>query len=153
MLLIVVLCILGLRPAAEVTSFPRGICKAIAGHGLEVVTSLLLLAAFIGFASPRRYWPPYHHLYFPFLAIALGVRVAMLVDAGKGSWIARLVSQILVGGFFVWWVAYVASLRIGDFEKAQASGARYPALPEQMCDFFRNYSGPDNSVFIWGFDG
>ena len=152
MLLIVVLCILGARPAAEITS-PRSIPKAIASHGLEVTTSLLLLAAFIGFTSPRRFWAPYHHLYFPFLAIALGVRIGLLLESGKGNWIGRLASQILVGGFFVWWVCYVANLRIGDFDKIVAAGGRYPALPEPMCDFFQKYSGPNDSIFIWGFDG
>jgi hypothetical protein len=146
-------CILGVRPVLAMSSFPRGFWKAIASSGLELTTSLLVLAAFVGVASPRRYWAPYWHLLYPFLAMAIGVRIALFFEGEGRPFRARLASHILLGAALIWWVGYAWNLRQGDLEKVRRAGGWQAASPEGLCDFFDHHSGPNDSIFVWGFDG
>jgi len=152
-LLIAGLTIVGLaRPVAEMTSFPRGFWPAYARSGLETTSSLLVLVAFAGLASPRRFWPPYLILICPFLAIALAIRIELVIARARGHWAAQLAAQLLLGTLLVAWVGYTAGVRWRDLVSGRKTGQRQTALPEPVCDLFARYSGPQDSVFIWGFD-
>ncbi len=153
-------CVVGLagmwgvvRWISEIRTFPRGLLGAYASVGLEATASLLTLISFVAMASPQRYFPPYFILVYPFVALVVGIVTAKIAERGQGTFAARLTGSLVLASSVAIGVGYSANLRLRDLVTQRKAGQWQAALPEPICDFFDQYSGPDDSVFIWGFDG
>lgn len=140
------------RPLLDLERFPRGFFRAYAASGLEVTTALMTAAIFVGIASPKRFWLSYWVLLFPFLGLLLGIRAAALVSRARGHFAAQLAGHLLLGGLLTAWMGYMGNLRVRDLTAQRRGGGWQPALPEKTCELLDQHSGPDDSIFIWGFD-
>jgi hypothetical protein len=141
------------RPVAEIQRFPRDLFRAYAATGLEVTLSLLTLIVFFALASPKRFWPPYFILVYPFVAMNVGLRAAIMFDRARGRPAAKFAGALVLGALVSGWVAYPARERMLSLFNDRRAGKWVAARPEPICDELDKYSGPDDSLFVWGFDG
>jgi hypothetical protein len=66
--------------------------------------------------------------------------------------VAKVVAPIVLGALLTVFIGYHAHLRMREMIWQRKSGMWLPGLPETMCDLIWKHSGPDDSIFVWGFD-
>ncbi|MBX3125350.1 MAG: hypothetical protein KF718_01465 [Polyangiaceae bacterium] len=140
------------RPVFEAEPFPRGLLRAYATHGLEVTLALCTAAAFIAFASPKRFWGSYHVLVYPFLALVVGMRAHALFAQARGSPVARACGHLALGVLFAGALGTIAHLKLGELVTQRRQGGWAAGRPDPMCAIVEKYTSDGDSLFIWGFE-
>ncbi|MBX3125840.1 MAG: hypothetical protein KF718_03960 [Polyangiaceae bacterium] len=140
------------RPVFEADPFPRGLPRSYVAHALEVTVALSTAAAYVAYASPKRFWFPYQMLVYPFLSLLLGLRAHALFERSTGGVVARASGYLVFGAMMVGWTGYGANQRLKELVSQRRSGGWRAARPDPMCELINQHTGAADPIYVWGFE-
>lgn len=144
------------RPVVLATSFSRrGLMQAYARAGFEVTAALSAILLLAGAAAPARFWSNYFVPTYPWFGLVAGVLVELLARGdgqGHGKGLTRL-RQTAPAVVIAVVLAFAGGLRLHNLNQQFAAGAWENPRPDPICAHIDKYARPEDSIFVWGFDG
>jgi hypothetical protein len=133
-----------IAPLARKTWWPpRELLRAYASAGFELTVSEQFVVAMVPAILAMRYWPHYFITALPWAGFVIGLALERLLGR-----VTRLEPAVALG---IGTSALAGYLHVSLTKRV--AGLKFPREDEPICRAIDIDSTPDESIFIWGFDG
>jgi hypothetical protein len=137
----------------------RELPRAYARAGFAATIALQLAISLFAAAAPMRFWSQYYLSPAPWLALCAGLLIADALELGLARPFPRGGRRAgFFGGLAVAVALFGLSLtathaKLRGLRRERKAGAWANARPERACQTVDEFVQPDESIFVWGFDG
>jgi hypothetical protein len=125
--------------------------RALQDKAFELLVLTLFLMFLWAMIIQMKWWHHQMVALLPFLGLLFGMRVeTALLSGSRLGRTLTLLAQTMFALLFLFISFDAKMLRL---QRERVAGLWTNALPDAICELIHKYSGPDDSIYVWGFDG
>jgi hypothetical protein len=125
--------------------------RALQDKAFELVVLALFLMFLWAMIIQMKWWHHQMVAMIPFLGLLFGMRVETALQSG--SRLGRTVTMLAQTMFALCFLFISFDAKMLRLQRERVAGLWTNALPDAICELIHRHSAPDDSIYVWGFDG
>ena len=125
--------------------------RALQDKAFELVVLAEFLLFLVAMIIQMKWWHHQMVALLPFLGLLFGLRVETAMH--NGTRLGRTITLLAQTMFALCFLFISFDAKMLRLQRERGGGLWTNAVPDPICDLIRKHSKPDDSIYVWGFDG